>query len=93
MVELMLVSSDLEDERRVLNSDIIDKFYFSFIDSNSVYTKKEAYALKSDWGARKEPFALVKYRDKVLRCFYSESSKKVIDDALEFIKSVQETYG
>lgn len=93
MVELMLVSSNLEDEKKVLNSDIIDKFYFSFIDSNSIYTKKEAYALKSDWGARKEPFALVKYRDKVLRCFYSESSKKVIDEALEFIKSVQETYG
>jgi hypothetical protein len=89
----MLVSSNLEDEKKVLNSDIIDRFYFSFIDSNSALTKKEAYTLKSDWGARKEPFAIVKYRDKVLRCFYSESNSKVIDDALEFIKSAQETYG
>ena len=93
MVELMLVSSNLEDEKKVLNSDIIDRFYFSFIDSNSALTKKEAYTLKSDWGARKEPFAIVKYRDKVLRCFYSESNSEVIDEALEFIKSVQETYG
>ena len=92
MIELILVSSDLEDEKKVLNSDIIDKFYFSFIDSNSAYTKKEAYALKSDWGARKEPFILVKHKDKVLRCFYSEESNKVIDNALQFIKGLQETY-
>ena len=92
MIELMLVSSNLEDEKKVLDSDIIDKFYFSFIDSNSAYTKKEAYILKTDWGAKKEPFAIVKNKDEVLRCFYSESSDKVIDEALEFIKSAQETY-
>ena len=92
MIELILVSANLEDEKKVLNSDIVDKFYFSFIDSNSVYTKKEAYTLKTDWGARKEPFALIKYRDNVLRCFYAEKSNKVIDEALEFIKGLQETY-
>lgn len=92
MVELMLVSSNLEDERKVLNSDIVDKFYFSFIDSNSALTKKEAYNLKTDWGAKKEPFALIKHRDKILRCFYTEKTDNVIDEALQFIKGLQETY-
>lgn len=92
MLELTLVSSNLEDEKKVLESPIVQRFYFKFIDSNSAYTKKEAYTLKSDWGARKEPFCMVKVKDKVLRCFYSEESNKVIDDALQFIKGLQETY-
>ena len=93
MIELVLVSSNLEDEKKIVESKIVNRFYFTFIDSNSVYTRKDAYALKTDWGARKEPFCIVKEKDKVLRCFYSESSKEVIDEALEFIKSLQETYG
>ena len=92
MPELILVSSNLNDEKYVLESQIIDKFYFDFIDSNSAYTKKRAYTIKTDWGAKKEPFCLVKIGDKVLRSFYSEDSNKVIDDALEFIKSLKETY-
>ena len=92
MIELILVSSNLEDEKKILRSEIVDKFYFTFLDSNSVYTKKQAYALKTDWGAKKEPFILVKDKDKVLRCFYTEESNKVIDKSLEFIKGLQETY-
>lgn len=92
MIELILVSSDLSDERKVIESLLVDNFYFKFIDSNSAYTKKEAYTLKTDWGAKKEPFCIVKDKDKILRCFYSEKSKKVIDEALEFVKSLQETY-
>jgi hypothetical protein len=92
MIELILVSSDLNDVEQVLKSNTADRFYFTFIDSNSAYTKKDAYTLKTDWGAKKEPFCMVKERDNVLRCFYSESSDKVLDEALEFIKSLQETY-
>lgn len=92
MIELILVSSDLNDVEQVLKSNTADRFYFTFIDSNSAYTKKDAYTLKTDWGAKKEPFCIVKERDNVLRCFYSESSDKVLDEALEFIKSLQETY-
>lgn len=93
MIELVLVSSNLEDEKKVLEAPKVDKFYFNFIDSGSAYTKKQAYTLKTDWGAKKEPFAMVKNKDEVLRCFYSESSDKVVDEALEFIKGLQETYG
>ena len=93
MIELVLVSSNLEDERKIVESEIIDKFYFTFIDSNSLYTKKMAYTIKSEWGARSEPFVLIKDKDKILRCFYSEKSNMVIDEALDFIKGLKETYG
>ena len=92
MIELILVSSNLKDEKKVLESPIVDKFYFKFVDSNSVYTKKEAYTLKTEWGAKKEPFTIVKYKDTVLRCFYTEKNDNVIDETLEFIKGLQETY-
>lgn len=92
MIELILVSSNLNDVEQVLKSDTVDRFYFTFIDSNSAHSKKDAYTLKTDWGAKKEPFCVVKEKDNVLRCFYSEESNKVIDDALEFIKGLQETY-
>lgn len=92
MIELVLVSSNLEDERKIVEDEIVDKFYFTFIDSNSLYTKKLAYTIKSEWGARLEPFIVIKDKDKVLRCFYSEKSDMVIDEALDFIKSLQETY-
>ena len=41
MIELILISRNLEDEKKVLESSIVDNFYFKFIDSNSAYTKKE----------------------------------------------------
>lgn len=92
MIELVLVSSNLEDEKKVLETSKVDKFYFNFIDSGSAYNKKRAYTIKTDWGAKKEPFCLVMDKDKVLRCFYSEDNIEVIDEALEFIKGLQETY-
>ena len=92
MIELILISRNLEDEKKVLKSSIVDNFYFKFIDSNSAYTKKEAYTLKTEWGAKLEPFAMVKDKDNVLRCFYSEKNDRVVDEALEFIKGLQETY-
>lgn len=91
MIELILVSENLEDEQRVVDSDI-DNFYFTFLDIRSVLSRKQAFQLKSDWGARENPFAVVKNRDRVLRCFYAENGKDVVDDALNFIKSVNETY-
>lgn len=92
MVELIIISNDLNDEKKVLESGKVDGFYFSFIDSNSKLTRKNAYTIKTDWGAKKEPFALVKIKDKVLRCFYAEQTKNVVDEALDFVKSLQETY-
>ena len=92
MVELVLVSNNLDDEKKVLSRESPSGYYFSFLDLGSMLCRADAYALKSEWGARKDPFALVKDKDKVLRCFYSEKSNNVIDEALDFIKSLQESY-
>ena len=92
MVELVLISNNLDDEKKVLSRESPSGYYFSFLDLGSMLCRADAYALKSEWGARKDPFALVKNKDKVLRCFYSEEGKDVIDEALNFIESLKETY-
>lgn len=92
MLELLLVSNNLNDEKKVLSRESPSGYYFSFLDLGSMLCRADAYALKSEWGARKDPFALVKDKDKVLRCFYSEEGKDVIDEALNFIESLQESY-
>jgi len=92
MLELLLVSNDLNDEKKVLSRESPSGYYFSFLDSGSMLCRADAYALKSEWGAREDPFALVKDKDKVLRCFYSEKSSNVVDEALDFIKCLQESY-
>lgn len=92
MLELLLVSNDLNDEKKVLSRESPSGYYFSFLDICSKLCRADALALKSEWGARKDPFALVKDKDKVLRCFYSEKSNDVIDEALDFIKCLQESH-
>lgn len=92
MLELLLVSSDLNDEKKVLSRESPSGYYFSFLDLGSMLCRADAYALKSEWGARKDPFALVKDKEQVLRCFYAEEGKDVVDEALEFIKCLQESY-
>ena len=68
MIELVLVSKNLEDEQKVLSRESPSGYYFSFLDLDSKLCRADAFALKSEWGAREDPFALVKDKDKVLRC-------------------------
>lgn len=57
---------------------------FHFIDPLSKKGKKEAWALKSHWGARLDPFAIVMNDGKPVKAFYSESGE-VIDDLILYL--------
>lgn len=92
MVELVLISDNLEDEKKVLSRESPDNYYFTFIDICSKLCRSDAYSIKSEWGAKKDPFALVKVDNKVIRCFYSEKDDNIVDKALDFIKSLKESY-
>lgn len=50
--------------------------------------KKEAWSLKSEWGARESPFALVTIDGKPIKAFYSEASKDVINDLLTYLNEL-----
>lgn len=60
---------------------------FHFIDSQANKTKKEAWALKSHWAAREDPFAIAMDGDKAVKAFYSETGEDVIQSLINFLNS------
>lgn len=62
---------------------------FHFLDSKSNKFKKEAWALKSHWAAKQDPFALVMDGDKAIKAFYSETGEGVIQSLINYINSEQ----
>lgn len=60
---------------------------FHFIDMLSLKGKKEGFSLKSYWGAKLDPFILVKDGDIAIKAFYAEEKKDIIQEMNKFIKS------
>lgn len=50
-------------------------------------TEKEAYALKSHWAAKKNPFVVVTEDDKIIKVFYSESGKNAISQLINYLSN------
>lgn len=64
------------------------QYEITLIDSETKKGKKTAFSLKSHWGARLEPFAIVLTDDeKAIKAFYSEADKNVIDSLNNFLKN------
>ena len=61
--------------------------FFTFIDESSRKGRKEAYALKSHWGARLTPFALCMDGEQAVKAFYSETGEDIIKSLIDFINS------
>lgn len=58
---------------------------FYFLDSLSKNSKKKAFQLKSYWGAKLDPFAIVFEDDKPIKAFYSETGEDVINNLKNFL--------
>ena len=73
-----IIVYDNKKDRELL--DLIDsKFpiFIKYIDFNTVEGSKEAYRIKSHWGAIKNPFVVVQEKEKILKVFYSEKNNAV----------------
>lgn len=60
---------------------------FHFLDSKADSTKKDAWALKSYWAAKQDPFAIAMNGEKAVKAFYSETGEDVIKSMIDFINS------
>lgn len=69
------VSVTYSDESQI--ERIKDIQGISLIDSRTKKGKKEAWALKSHWGAKEDPFVLVSKGDKPFKAFYSEAGDAI----------------
>lgn len=85
ITDVYVVYNDTEQVKRVEDSCNIESLTFHFIDSQSIKTKKEAWALKSHWAAREDPFAIVMNGDKAIKAFYSETGEDVINSLINYL--------
>ena len=59
--------------------------FFRFINEDTHKGKKEAWALKSHWGAKMTPFAICMEGEKVVKAFYSETGEDVIKSLIDYL--------
>lgn len=73
------------DDVNYINSTYSDKgIFIEYIDICSKSGKKKAKELMEEWGSRKSPFAIIKNKDKVVKCFYSEA-ENVLNKLIELL--------
>lgn len=81
----VIVVYDNKKDREYLN--LIDsKFpiFIEFINYNTVKGRKEAFTIKNPWGAKLNPFVVVKEDDKIINVFYSEK-QNAIQQLIDFL--------
>ena len=64
--------------------------FFTFIDESSRKGRKEAYALKSHWGARLTPFVVCYNKDNAIKVFYSETGEDVIKSLIDYLNEYEQ---
>lgn len=47
--------------------------------------KKKGWALKSDWGAKQDPFIICYEQDKPVKCFYTEADNDVYKSLIKYL--------
>lgn len=83
LTDVYIVYNNEEHKKKVEDSVKVSPT-FHFIDSLSKKSKKNALTLKSYWGARLDPFAIVMDKDKPIKAFYSES-EDVINNLINYL--------
>lgn len=63
---------------------------FKFVDSVSKKSKKEAWRVKSYYGAKLDPFALVMDGIRPIKAFYTEA-EDVIDSLIKYLDNYEST--
>ena len=86
ITDIFIAYTDEKVPEFIYNSDIPDGIYFHFYDELTRQGKKDAYKLKSHWGARQSPFAVVYSTDRPIKVFYTEDGDKVINDLIDFLE-------
>lgn len=71
---------------QILEKELPDGVYLHLYNECTRTGKKEGWALKSEWGARQSPFALITVDGTPKKAFYSEAGD-VIVELLKYLKN------
>lgn len=80
------VAYDDSNIPKILEKELPDGMFIHLYDENTRTGKKEAWALKSEWGARLSPFVLVTEDGNPKKAFYTEAGD-VIVELLKYLKN------
>lgn len=86
MLEVIVTYSD---KTQIEKLEALKAPSFHFIDSGTRKGKKEAWTLKSRWGAKLDPFAIIMKGDKPLKAFYSEA-EDVVNNLITYLNVTRE---
>lgn len=82
VTDVYLVFSDLNDKQRFEEAEISSSPFIHYIDIDSKEGKSKGYKLKSEFGARENPFGVFYNGECAVKAFYSEDSKDIITQML-----------
>ena len=90
ITDVYLVYND-DSQLKRLNDSLEVSLFFTYINESSRKGKKEAYKLKSEWGARKTPFAICFNKETPIKAFFSETGEDVIESLITYLNGIQKT--
>lgn len=85
MTDVIIVYSDKSQLDKIGDTSKYTPI-FHFIDSLAKKSKKEAWRIKSYYGAKLDPFAVVLNKNKPIRAFYTET-EDVIDSLIKYLNN------
>ena len=60
--------------------------FIEYIDFNTKNGRKEAYAVKSKWSARLNPFVVLQEGEEIIKVFYSEK-ENAVQQLINYLKN------
>ncbi len=85
MTDVIVVYSDKNQLDRIGDTSKYTPI-FHFVDSLAKKSKKEAWRIKSYYGAKLDPFAVILDDEKPIKAFYTEA-EDVIDSLIKYLNS------
>lgn len=85
MTDVIVVYSDKSQFDRIGDTSKYTPI-FHFVDSLAKKSKKEAWRIKSYYGAKLDPFAVVLDNEKPIKAFYTEA-EDVIDSLIKYLNN------
>lgn len=85
MTDVIVVYSDKNQLDRIGDTSKYTPIFY-FVDSLAKKSKKEAWRIKSYYGAKLDPFAVILDDEKPVKAFYTEA-EDVIDSLIKYLNN------
>lgn len=82
ITDVYLVYSDINDKKRLEEAET-PPFFVHYYDLLTKEGKNKGYKLKSEFGARQDPFAVVYNGESPIKAYYSEDLDDVISNLIK----------